>query len=227
MPAVIVNEDRCTTSQACLGACPYNAIGMVDGPRGSQVAHIYDNCIDCMICVPVCPEQAILLVNADGTVTEHEVHNGIWAVVFDAGAAARALVAQASELARPLGAWTGAILLGVSDGETALQAAGADIVVHHGPDNCEDLRALTDAVAETVAERQPEALLLQDTPMARHLAAALAWRLQLGLVTDVFAVENDLSERRLLFHKTAMDGPVNAVVVTITRPQLALLLPPQ
>jgi ferredoxin len=225
MPAVIVNEDRCTSSQVCLTACHYNAIGMVDGAKGGQVAHIYDNCIDCMLCVPACPEQAILLVSAEGEAVAQEVHNGIWVVVFDTSERAVAMVSQAALLAQPLGAWTGVVLLGPSDGATpALQAAGADIVIHHEPEADGDLHPLLDALAEVIAERQPEALLLADTPQARNLAARLAWRLQLGLVTDVRTVENDLSERRLLFHKTAMDSPINAVVVTTSRPQLAVLI---
>lgn len=223
MPAVIVNEERCTSSQVCLTACPYNAIGMIDSAKGIQVAYIYDNCIDCMLCVPACPQQAILLVSAEGGAVAHEVHNGIWAVVFDATEAGTALVAQAALLAQPLGAWTGAVLLGPNDGASKLQAAGADIVVHHDMSDDGDLHPLLDALAEVVAERQPEALIFANGPLARELAARLAWRLQLGLITDVRTVENDLSERRLLFHKVAMDSPINAMVVTTTRPQLAVL----
>ncbi|MCU0493487.1 MAG: 4Fe-4S binding protein [Chloroflexaceae bacterium] len=226
MPAVMVNTDRCNNSQTCLTACPYNAIGMVDGPVGQPVAFIYDNCIDCMLCVPACPAHAIQMVGADGAVVEQEVHSGIWVLVFDSDPASVALVRQAKQLATPLGTWTGVVFLG-QGGEGALQSAGADVVVHHQPNQEHgDLEALTDAVAETIAERQPEALLLPEGPIARELAARLAWRLQLGLVTDVYEVENDLSERRLLFHKWTMDSPVSAVVATTTRPQLALLSTP-
>ncbi len=224
MPAVIVHEERCTSSQVCLTACPYNAIGMVDSAKGHQVAHIYDNCIDCMLCVPACPQQAIMLVSADGEAIAHEVHNGIWAVVFDASTRAVALVSQAAQLAQPLGAWTGVLLLGAEAGVATLQAAGADIVVHHAVNDDRATQPLIDVLAELVSERQPEALLFADSAQARELAARLAWRLQLGLITDVRTVENDLFERRLLFHKVAMDSPINAIVVTTTRPQLAVVM---
>lgn len=225
MPAVVVNVDTCTASQACITACPYNAIGMVDGPAGEAVAHIYDNCVDCMLCVPACPQQAILTVGEDGAVVTQDVHNGMWVVVFDAGPEALNLVSQASMLASPLGAWTGAVLLGPEGGESALQNAGADMVIHFGQRATDDAHDLVDAVAEVVAERQPEALLLLDSPRSRELAARLAWRLQVGLITDVDRMENDFGERRLLFYKVSMDSPITAVVVTTTRPQLALVTP--
>lgn len=223
MPAIVVSEERCKASQTCLYACPYNAIGMVAGSHGHDVAFIYDNCIDCMMCLAACPEQAILTVAADGTLQAQEVHSGIWVALFETSSTAISLVRIATELARPLGAWTGVILMGKGD-EAALKAAGANVVEHHQTDDPEeDPRALIDLLVEVIAERQPEALLFLDSAIARDTAARLAWRLQLGLITDVVAVENDLSERRVLFTKGTVNSPIQATVVTITRPQMALM----
>lgn len=50
----IVNEDTCTGCEACVAACPTNAISMVDGK-----AKISEACVDCGSCVEACPTQSI------------------------------------------------------------------------------------------------------------------------------------------------------------------------
>ncbi|MCS6969607.1 MAG: 4Fe-4S binding protein [Planctomycetota bacterium] len=50
----IVNEETCTGCEACVPACPTNAIAMVDGK-----AKISEECVDCASCVEACPTQSI------------------------------------------------------------------------------------------------------------------------------------------------------------------------
>ena len=55
--AAIVNKDECVGCEACVSACPNEAISMQDG-----VAHVDEGaCIDCGICVDECPNEAISL----------------------------------------------------------------------------------------------------------------------------------------------------------------------
>ena len=56
MPAV-VNSDECTGCEACVGACPTEAISMVDGTACVSA----DDCVDCGACVGECPVEAITM----------------------------------------------------------------------------------------------------------------------------------------------------------------------
>lgn len=219
MPAVIVNEDRCQSSQVCVAACPYHAIGMVTNEHGRAVAHIYDTCIDCLLCVPACPEQAIMLVSTYGIPVELEVYAGIWAVVPDTSSTSRDFVAWATRLAQSVYAWAGAVLLGADENEAALLAAGADMVVRPEPRTEQTTPALLDALVQLVDERHPQALLFADSPPARDLATSLAGRLQTDLITSVFAVEEDLSKRQ-----AGQQQPVvTSTAPALLRPHIALL----
>ena len=55
MPAK-VNEESCTGCEACVGACPTEAIVMKEGK-----AFVTDECIDCGACVDECPVEAITM----------------------------------------------------------------------------------------------------------------------------------------------------------------------
>lgn len=223
MPAVIVNEDRCQSSQVCVDVCPYNAIDMVSNERGREVARINDRCVDCMLCVPACPQKAILLVAAYGMATEPDVYRGIWAVVPDVSPTSLGFVTRANALAQSMHAWTGVVLLGSDQNETALRSVGADTVIRHGPLSVANSAALLDELTELVDERQPEAMLFVDSPPVCDLATRLAGRLELDLVTDVYDIEHDRRERRLLFHKGAGSPARDTVITTTSRPQLAVL----
>ena len=55
MPAVI-DKETCTGCEACVEACPVDAISMNDNGK----AEVDDNtCIDCAQCVDECPVEAI------------------------------------------------------------------------------------------------------------------------------------------------------------------------
>lgn len=223
MPAVIVNEDRCLSSQVCVNACPYKAIDMVINERGREVAWINDKCVDCLLCVPACPQQAIVLVATYGMATEPDVYNGIWAVVPDSSVASLGFVTRASSLARSMHAWTGVVLLGSDNNETALRSAGADTVVHPGQLTDTAPPNLLDDLVQLVDERQPEAMLFSDNLAIRSLATRLAGQLHIDLVTDVCDVVRDEHERRLLFYKAGQDTSLRATMPQIARPQLAVL----
>jgi NAD-dependent dihydropyrimidine dehydrogenase PreA subunit len=224
MPAVIVNEDRCQSSQICVAACPYHAIGMVTNEQGRAVAQIYDTCIDCLLCVPACPEQAITLVATYGIPAQPEVYDGIWAVVPDASLPSRDFVAWATRLAQSVYAWSGAVLLGADQNEGMLLSAGADMVVRPATATPEAAPPLLDVLVQLVDERHPQALLFADTPSARELAARLAGRLETEVITSMIAVEEDLSKCRLPFQaQTTENNRIRWTETTTTRPRIAVL----
>ena len=56
---IIVNTEICTMCQACVGACPVNAIG--DNPDTPQLSFTEAACVQCGLCRTTCPEGAISL----------------------------------------------------------------------------------------------------------------------------------------------------------------------
>ncbi len=56
---IIVNTDTCTMCQACVGACPVNAIA--DSPDKPQLNFTEAACVQCGLCSTTCPEGAITL----------------------------------------------------------------------------------------------------------------------------------------------------------------------
>lgn len=53
--AAVVDQAKCTGCEACVDACPVDAISMVnDKAKVSE-----DDCIDCGQCVDECPVEAI------------------------------------------------------------------------------------------------------------------------------------------------------------------------
>ncbi len=58
MPAQ-VDQSLCNGCEACVEACPTEAIIMVDGKAKVTI----DECTDCEACVEECPEDAISMVD--------------------------------------------------------------------------------------------------------------------------------------------------------------------
>ena len=52
--AAKVDKNKCTGCEACVSACPTEAIVMKDGK-----ATVTDACVDCGACVQECPVEAI------------------------------------------------------------------------------------------------------------------------------------------------------------------------
>ncbi len=223
MPAVIVNEDRCQCSQVCITACPYDAIGLISNDRGQAVPHIYENCIDCLLCISVCPQRAILPVSTYGLPAQLEVYNGVWVVVADTGGEAQQLVTQAAKLAQTLHAPAGVLLPGADVQPEVFITAGATTVIPLVAVAGDRRADQVDDLLQFVDERQPEALLFVDQAPVRDLARQLAARLQIDVRTSIREVASELSERRLCFQRSVLDQHVYTAIALDTRPLLAVV----
>ncbi len=53
--AAKVNQEKCVGCEACVGACPVEAIKMDNGKAKVDA----DKCVDCGSCVSTCPNEAI------------------------------------------------------------------------------------------------------------------------------------------------------------------------
>ena len=53
---IIVDKDKCTGDEECVGACPGQVLKIVDGKADPVIA---DECLGCETCVEVCNEGAI------------------------------------------------------------------------------------------------------------------------------------------------------------------------
>jgi NAD-dependent dihydropyrimidine dehydrogenase PreA subunit len=53
--AAIVDVEKCTGCESCIGECPSEAINMVD----SKAKIDPDACVDCGVCIDTCPVEAI------------------------------------------------------------------------------------------------------------------------------------------------------------------------
>ncbi len=56
---IIIDTDKCTLCQACIGACPADALA--DNPERPEVRFTEAACVQCGLCRTTCPENAITL----------------------------------------------------------------------------------------------------------------------------------------------------------------------
>lgn len=139
------------------------------------------------------------------------------------------LLGKARELADNLGARVTALWLTAAGKEDPqrLIASGADKVVkvaspHVAPQR---LGILARAALQFLEDKQPDAVLLADTPFHRALASRLAARLETGAVAGVASIDLDTMERQLVFGVRAFDGRIVDEFAVRTKPAIALVAP--
>lgn len=128
-------------------------------------------------------------------------------------------VALAAELAQLLGARVTVLLVGAEAAPRAIRY-GAEVVR-----TCASGDRLLEAVAALVAADHPEAILWEDTPAARVMAARLSVRLQTGCLLGAAHVALDAEHRQLVMTQHIYEGRLMQEVVIRTRPQLITLAP--
>ena len=156
----------------------------------------------------------------------------IWVVAETLGGELRPvtleLLGRSCELADMLDTCVEAVLIGddIERHASALTACGADAVWLAQDERLADYEVsqYTGALADSIREHHPYAVLLGSTVMGRELAARLAGRLSLGLTGDCIGLEVD-DEGRLVQLKPAFGGNIVAPILSNTKPYMATVRP--
>ena len=118
--SVEIIASKCTGCEACIPACPYNAIEIRD-----DVAYLLDSCVFCGACAKECPSGAIVVSDLgpsskpseDGQFEAHDGHgDGVWVFVEQRNGKPAGVVyellGEGAKLASDLGEDLCAVLLG-------------------------------------------------------------------------------------------------------------------
>lgn len=231
--SVKIISDKCTGCEACVSACPYNAIEIRDG-----IAHLLDNCVLCKACADECPSEAIAVIDYDRSSKQPEAADrqgkGVWVFAEQRNGNPQGvtyeLLGEGEKLACDLDEGLCAVLLGhnVSGiAEELIQYGASKVYLVDDP-------ALADfqdepyaqVIAELVMEFQPSVFLFGATTVGRSLAPRIAVKLGTGLTADCTGLAIDKESKLLLQTRPAFGGNVMATIVCPKkRPQMATVRP--
>jgi electron transfer flavoprotein alpha subunit len=227
MPLLEVLKDKCIGCGACVDACPFGALAMVN-----SLAEVNGKCTACGACLEVCPAEALKLERPQAVVDEgkKKAAQGVWVWVEQFGGQAQSIswemMGQGRKLADQLGTTLTACVLGHSVQHIAQEAIayGANRVFLADDPTCKIYR--TDpyrrVLVSLVREHQPEILLLGASARGRDLAGAVATEINTGLTADCTGLEIDPEKRLLRQTRPAFGGNIMATILCPNhRPQMA------
>ena len=226
MALLHIDTEACIGCEACVSACPYGALGMVEG-----VAAVDERCTACRACLEVCPVEALSLPEAQAVAPDDlDAYRGVWVWVeqFEGRACdiSWEMMGQGRRLANTLGVPLTACVLGHNAGAIAEQAVayGADRVflADHPTLGTFRTEPYSRILVDLVREHRPEVFLLGASSRGRDLAGSVATPLHTGLTADCTGLEIDAEERLLVQTRPAYGGNIMATIVTPHhRPQMA------
>ncbi len=229
--AIFIEAAKCVGCKACIPACPYDAIEMVD-----DIAVFTEDCTSCGACAYACPTGAIVLEMAGKGEVDTTQYSGIW-VVGEVSSDNRLagvtseLIGEGRKLAEDLGgAKVSVVIMGHNIGDLAQEAAGWGaqevFVVDHEVLERYRTGPFTDVLTGLLNVHKPEIVLFGATTKGRDFASRVAARIKAGLTAD--CTELTINDETKLLEQTrpAFGGNVMATILCeFTRPQMATVRP--
>jgi len=227
--AICIEQKLCVGCAACLKACPYDAIDLID-----RKAILNDSCIHCGACVDACKFKAIRSLDGEVAPKDLSAYRGVAVfaetrgktlakVAFELLGCGRAL-ADAKKV--PLSA----MLVG-----SAVKPLAQELI-YHGADRVvvvEDPRLLNystapfcRALTSIIQQDKPEIVLIGASGIGRDLAPRVSNRLRTGLTADCTGLAIEDPSGLLLQTRPAFGGNIMATIACPNhRPQMATVRP--
>ncbi|HRC81741.1 MAG TPA: electron transfer flavoprotein subunit alpha [Sedimentibacter sp.] len=228
MVGIDIIKDKCVGCKACLAACLYGAINLVE-----KKAVITDKCTLCGACKESCRFSAIVSERDERQGSDLSQYKGIWVFAEQRYGKLKPvsleLLGKARELAARLNAKVTSVLFGHGIEFLArdLIAYGADQVLMMDEKWLGDFndRIYGELMTDLIKEHKPEIVLVGATSKGRSLAPYISSSLKTGLTADCTGLSID-DEGLLVQTRPAFGGNLMAeIVCPHNRPQMATVRP--
>lgn len=229
MALLKIDRDKCVGCGACVDACPFGALSMVD-----DTIEVSEACTACGACLLSCPMHVLSLVKGrePEAVKDLAAYSGVWVWVEQfrgqSGGISLEMLGQGRKLADQRGVPLTACVLGHEVGHLAEEAIsfGADRVFRVDDPTLAVYRTApyARALIDLVREYRPEVFILGASSRGRDLAGSVASILYTGLTADCTGLEIDPETGLLLQTRPAFGGNIMATIVCpYHRPQMATM----